>query len=95
MEAVTDKLREFNGDLTGQDIGIAMYGLQGLNPATSDSVRELIGVFAEKVKQSDVDLDGQALSNALYGLQSMSSDYIEVLRLVSALSEKVAESNPY
>jgi len=89
--ALASKIQSFAGDLNGQDIGIGLYGLQGMSSDIPE-VRALVSALADKVQSSETELDSQALGNALYGLQSLKSAEPEVRKLVAALASKVSES---
>ena len=63
-EALAEKVGKFEGDLSGQDIGIGIYGLQGMSSDWVE-VRGLVKVLSEKIEQSETEMDSQALGNAL------------------------------
>ncbi len=66
-------------DFTGQGMGNALYGLQGM----SEVPPELLRALAAKIP-SIQDFTGQGIGNALYGLKSMKEVPQELLRALAA-----------
>jgi hypothetical protein len=61
--ALTEQLSRFQGDLNGQDIGIGLYGMQGLS--SNDAYeRDLAQCAATKFENSVTELDSQAIGNS-------------------------------
>ena len=78
-------------ELTGQNIGNALWGMRGMSPKNSD-VRAMLKILALKIGQSTKMLNGQNIGNALYGLNGMTSDYAEVRAILRPLAFKVVKS---
>jgi len=75
-------------DLKAQEVGNALYGLQGMS-SDSEEVRNLLRSLVPKVISCKGLFNAQAVGNALYGLQGMSSDVVEVRDLLRALVPNV------
>jgi hypothetical protein len=77
--------------LSAQNIGIALYGLQGMSSEVAE-VRAMLQALTAKVQGSTEMLSAQNIGIALYGLQGMSSDAAEVRAMLQALTAKVQGS---
>ena len=82
----------FELELSGQNIGNALWGFKNMNSNTPQS-RRLLGLLAKEIKKSKQQLNGQNIGNALYGLNGMSSDHPEVREMLQALAYKVVQSS--
>lgn len=78
-------------ELTGQNIGNALWGLRNMTDDHPEVCRAL-GAMAARIRASSYDLSGQNVANALYGLNSMSDSSIEVREVLAALAYKLLRS---
>ncbi len=79
-------------ELSGQNIGNALWGLKNMNSDTPQ-VRRILGLLAKEIQKSKQQLNGQNIGNALYGLHGMNSDQPEVREMLQALAYKVVQSS--
>ena len=81
--------------LKGQDIGMALYGLQGMSNSCSE-VRTLFGVLSLKIQTSQHPMKILEIGNALYGLQGMKNS-TELKPILNHLYDRYIElfSSPY
>jgi len=91
ISSLSVKISQSNEILNGQEIGNALYGLQGMS-SNEKAVLNLLSALSVKISQSKELLRAQEIGNALYGLQKMSSNENEVLGLISALTVKISQS---
>ena len=92
MQALSGQAQRCNELLNGQEVGNALYGLQGMSSDSAD-VRSLVRALSGQVQRCNEPLNGQEVGNALYGLQGMSSDNADVRSLVRALSGQMQRCN--
>jgi hypothetical protein len=84
LSALIPLLKSCEGQLSGQNVGNALYGLRNMSSDHPEVLR-LLSVLASLQRSRDGKLSGQEVGNALYGLRNMSSDHPELLQLLSAL----------
>ena len=89
LTALAPKIQECNAELTGQEIGNALYGLQGMD-GTSPGARAVLAALEEKINNSSAELSGQSIGNALYGLQGMRSDLASVKSILVAMRSRLS-----
>ena len=77
LSALNAKVSESDALLTGQGIGNALYGLQGMSSDVKE-VQDILSALAVKIRCSKALLLGQGIVNCLYGLQEMSSEHTSV-----------------
>jgi hypothetical protein len=88
MTALSQKVASSKHELTSQEIGNALFGLQGMR-ANVWETRVLVLQMAVKIQLSHSLIDPQGISNSLYGIQRMTSDCEDVRMLVQALAAKI------
>ena len=67
LSALTANVSESNALLTGQGIGNAFYGLQGMSNDVKE-VQDIFSALAVKIRCSKALLSGQEIGNCMYGL---------------------------
>ena len=82
--ALATKVQKCKEELNSQEVGNALYGLQGLSD--TKEARDFVAALTPKGLECHEDRDGQAVGNALYGLRSLGDsqtvrDLVEVLSL--------------
>ncbi len=68
LSALAAKVRDCREPLSAQEVGNALYGLQGCSSDRAE-VREVLSALAAKVRECREPLSAQEVGNALYGLQ--------------------------
>jgi len=83
LGALAGKVQGCSEALSGQQVGNALYGMQGLS--SSPAMEKLLGALAGKVEGCSEALSGQQVGNALYGLQrlEMSCSVARLMRLLA------------
>ena len=87
---VTHKMKDCSGRFGKQEVGSALYGMQGMSNEHGE-VRTLLIILAVKIADCREILAGTSLSCALYGLQGMTSDSPEVRTILKALTDIIAD----
>ena len=64
LDELACKIKESKAELSGQNIGNALYGLRGMN-GRSAGAEAVLNALACKLKVSKADLSGQEIGNAL------------------------------
>eukprot|EP01035_Chromulina_nebulosa_P023217 gene23217-biopygen15317 len=85
LSALVPLFQSCEGQLSGQEVGNALYGLRNMS-SDHPEVLQLLTTFAPLLQSCEGKLSGQNIGNALYGLRNMSSDHPEVLQLLTALA---------
>ena len=92
LAAVSDRIDETRGKLDSQEIGNALFGLQGMSSEMYE-VRVIVAKLAEKIKRSKATLRSQHIGRSLVGLQRFSAESVEVRYLVKQLTQRIKESD--
>lgn len=85
LSLLSEKIAASRGELNGQSIGNALYGLQRMDGNVVP--RALFQTLAGKVSASSYEFKPQEIGNALYGLQRMDENVVPG-ELIQALAEK-------
>jgi hypothetical protein len=93
LSSLAIKVRSCKEDPRAQEVGNALYSLQGMSSDCSE-VRDVLSSLAIKVRSCKEDLDAQHLGNALYGLHGVAwigstPDFLSVLSFLNQQVNKI------
>jgi hypothetical protein len=91
LSVLGEKVSTCREPLGAQEVGNALYGLQGMSSESAE-VRGLLSVLGEKVSTCREPLGAQEVGNALYGLQGMNSKYLDASVIRDKICGKLDDS---